>query len=165
MATSNARSFIHELKQRSEIASRQKEHEGRQRHYEEVLRGETGSITARLYECITGLREQTDELAYVLIERMLKEREQEHEQKLRLKEIEELLEEVIDGGALEYKGAKVSKNSEVEDMMDDIFDGDGSGGEALSEIPGELKDEVTTPEDLRLYNELCKRQKHRRLAA
>ena len=65
----------------------------------------------------------------------------------RLDRIEEAVQELIDGEGFTYEGAKVSRNAEVKTMMEDVFDGDGTGGEELSEIPGELKERVTTAED------------------
>ena len=95
------------------------------------------------YRCVRGLQEQVNELAYLKLDGMMKERELEK----RLAGIDESIEEILDGGALEYEGAAVSRNSEVADMMEDVFNGDGSGGEAISEIPEALKDKVTTPEE------------------
>ena len=95
------------------------------------------------YRCVRGLQEQVNELAYLKLDGLMKERELEK----RLAGIDESIEEILDGGALEYEGAAVSRNSEVADMMEDVFNGDGSGGEAISEIPEALKDKVTTPEE------------------
>lgn len=66
---------------------------------------------------------------------------------VKLKRLEEAVQELIDGEGFTYEGAKVSRNAEVNAMMDDVFDGDGTGGEELSEIPEELRDRVTTAED------------------
>lgn len=95
------------------------------------------------YGMFMGLQEQVNELAFLKMDRTLKDSEIEQH----LAGIDESIEELLEGGALEYEGAAVARNSETNDMLEDVFNGDGSGGEALSEIPEALKDKVTTAEE------------------
>ena len=65
----------------------------------------------------------------------------------RITVLENTVNEILGGGALEYKGASVALTGEVDDMMNDVFDGDGTEGQPISTIPDELKDELTTDEE------------------
>ena len=62
-------------------------------------------------------------------------------------DIDTIIDALADAGLMTYQGAHIAGSNDVNEMLDDIFDGDGSGGEALSEIPEELKDEITTQEE------------------
>ena len=65
----------------------------------------------------------------------------------RITVLENTVNEILGGGALEYKGASVALTGEVDDMMNDVFDGDGTEGQPISTIPDELKDELTTDDE------------------
>ena len=62
-------------------------------------------------------------------------------------DIDIIMDALADAGFMTYQGAHIAGNNEVNDMIDDVFNGDGSDGEALSEIPEELKDKITTQEE------------------
>ena len=72
--------------------------------------------------------------------------------------LDEISEALAGAGLMSYKGLAIAGNNEIGNALDDIFDGDGSGGQALSEIPEELKDEIVTPEDFSSMANL--RQEH-----
>ena len=62
-------------------------------------------------------------------------------------DISNIYDVLAEQGFMTYNGMSIAGNNEVGDMLDNIFDGDGTSGEEISEIPDELKDKITSPED------------------
>lgn len=63
-------------------------------------------------------------------------------------DIDTIIDALADAGLMTYQGAHIAGSNDVNEMLDDIFDGDGSGGQALSEIPDELKDKVISHDEI-----------------
>ncbi|MBR0168730.1 MAG: hypothetical protein IJQ08_08660 [Synergistaceae bacterium] len=71
-----------------------------------------------------------------------------HEQVANInEELQTISEALVGTGKMKYKGAYIAGDEDMDALIDDVFNGDGSDGETLSEIPDELKDEITTQED------------------
>ncbi|MBR0069096.1 MAG: hypothetical protein IJP97_01235, partial [Synergistaceae bacterium] len=52
-----------------------------------------------------------------------------------------------DTGELTYRGAKIASGNEITSMLSDVMTGNDSGEVIKSEIPEELRDQITTPEE------------------
>ena len=67
---------------------------------------------------------------------------------VRLRErLSQLEEDMSATGLMTYKGAGVAGRDEVNDMMEDVFSGDGTGGTEGMGIPEELSGEVSGSEE------------------
>lgn len=62
-------------------------------------------------------------------------------------ELQIISEALVGTGKMQYKGAYIAGEEDMDALLDDILDGDTSDGVALSEIPDELKDEVVSKDD------------------
>lgn len=62
-----------------------------------------------------------------------------------------VIEALADNGLIdyqfEYEGAAIASNSDFNNMIDDIFNGDGSQGQPFSEIPDTIKNKVLNNDD------------------
>lgn len=58
-----------------------------------------------------------------------------------------IYQDAADTGKLTYKGARIASGNEVTSMLSDILSGNDSGEISESEIPEELRDQITTPEE------------------
>ena len=79
-------------------------------------------------------------------------------QELELRNIRQVLKEWItaanvlyemaaETGNLTYKGARIASGNEITSMLSDVMTGNDSGEVIKSEIPEELRDQITTPEE------------------
>lgn len=59
-----------------------------------------------------------------------------------------IYQDAADTGNLTYKGARIASGNEVTSMLSDVMTGKDSGEVSESEIPEELRDQITTPTEL-----------------
>ena len=114
---------------------------------QEAILSELQARTIHRIEADEYLQEQTDILSGALLRVIAGTYEKEQRVNERLKRIEVTLKEILSGGALEYKGIPVATEEDSEAMMNDVFNGDGSGGEEITIIPEDMYEEIASNEE------------------
>lgn len=105
----------------------------------------------------TSERKSTDSVLlneiYALGELNLRQELELRELRLAFKEwvnvVNVIYQTAADTGKLTYRGARIASGNEVTSMLSDVMTGNDSGEMNESEIPEELRDQITTPTEVR----------------